>query len=106
LFQLDHLMIFEKLDLKSYFEFAETILILDEKDYKDPSKTPSHTATVTYHALKGEYGIHRTFVKWEPKTDGKKGVEVKPSHCWMYFFDAKIVQELKLEITPRKHSNL
>ena len=50
-------------------------------------RLPSHTATVTYHALKGEYGMHRTYVPWEPKNEaGEKGVNVTPEHCWMYAF--------------------
>jgi hypothetical protein len=38
-------------------------------------------------------------VPWEPVTDGVKGVVVKPEHSWMYFFDAKAVEQLKIELS-------
>lgn len=40
----------------------------------EPNKAKSHTAVVTYHAMKGNFGIKRTYVPWEPV----EGVEVKP----------------------------
>lgn len=61
----------------------------------------SHTGTVTYYAIKGDFGIHRTFVPWEPVVNGVKGVDVKPSHSWMYFFDARAVEHLKMELNKR-----
>ena len=43
-----------KLDfLEAYFKLAESVVVLDSKDNKDKKKMQSHTATVTYHALKG-----------------------------------------------------
>lgn len=58
----------------------------------------SHTGTVTFRALKGDFGIQRTYVPWEPKENGVKGVLVKPEHCWMYFFDMKAVEQLKIDL--------
>ncbi len=52
---------------------------------------------MTYHALKGDFGNQRTYVPWEPEG----GVDVKPEHCWMYFFDASKIHELKLEINKK-----
>jgi hypothetical protein len=106
-YRLGQLIKFEKTNfLKHYFDFAKKILVLTEEDLKlkgEHKKTMSHTGTVTYHALKGEFGVHRTFVAWEPKQkDGKKGVDVKPEHCWMYFFDPRKVEQLKLDMNSSK----
>jgi len=88
--------------LEKYFNLAEAILQLTEKDTQNPEKMPSHTATVTYHAVKGHYGLQRTFVPWEPVSiDDVKGVIVKPEHCWMYFFNPTIVEALKLELNHK-----
>lgn len=106
--------------LDQYFALASEVLVLQESQLKHAPKPgevverlPSHTATVTYHALRGEFGRHRTFVPWEPKNAaGEKGVNVHADHCWMcdslstsllcshqyprYFFDASKVEEVKL----------
>ena len=84
--------------LEDYFTLAEKFLVLTEEDLQNPTKFPSHTATVTYHALKGNFGVQRTFVPWEPEVSGQKGVLVKPEHCWMYFFDAGKIHEIKKEL--------
>lgn len=106
--------------LDRYFALASEVLVLQESQLKHAPKPgeaverlPSHTGTVTYHALKGEFGRHRTFVPWEPRNAaGEKGVNVHADHCWMcdshfaslpcsrrrlrYFFDASKVEEVKL----------
>ena len=84
--------------LDQYFSLAERILVLTEDDKTNQKKFVSHTATVTYHALKGNFGIQRTYVPWEPTVDGQKGVLVKPEHCWMYFFDAGKIHRIKEEL--------
>jgi hypothetical protein len=101
LYQLNHLIDFEGDFLKQYFDLAENILVLNEEDLNNPEKTTSHTAVIAYHALKGNYGIQRTFVPWEPTTDGQKGTLVKLEHAWMYFFDAGKIHELKLELNSK-----
>lgn len=97
-YRLDSSLDFKKGFLKPYSALAENILVLDEEDLNNPDKTPSHTATVTYHALKGNYGTQRTFVPWEPTKAGEKGVIVSPIHAWMYFFDAGKIHDLKVEL--------
>jgi len=103
-YQLGHILKLDTDALSDWFEFAQKLLVLTAEDTKTNNKTMSHTATVTYHALKGNYGVQRTFVPWEPITDGKKGVLVKPDHCWMYFFDAYAVEELKIDLAQKKQS--
>jgi len=97
-YQLNHLLDFKQGFLEPYFKLAENILVLKEEDIDNPDKTQSHTAVVTYHALKGDYGMQKTFVPWEPEVKGKKGVVVCPDHCWMYFFDAGKIHDLKVEL--------
>ncbi len=95
---LDNLFQFQPGFLENYFSLAEQILVLTEDDLENPKKFVSHTATVTYHALKGSFGIQRTYVPWEPYIHGQKGVLVKPEHCWMYFFDAAKIHGIKQEL--------
>jgi hypothetical protein len=97
-FLLEELFDFKKENLEKYFDLAENILVLSEIDLKNKNKTKSHTAVVTYHALMSNFGIKRTYVDWEPKTDGKPGVLVKPEHQWMYFFKADRLHKLKEEL--------
>ena len=97
-YQLDEIVKFDKGFLAPYFDLSEKLLVLEEQDLDNSNKTMSHTAVVTYHAMKGNYGIHRTHVMWEQEIDGKKGTLVKPEHCWMYFFDASIIHQLKVEL--------
>jgi len=97
-YQLEHLLEFKEGFLAPFFDLAENTLVLTEDDFDNPDKMKSHTAVVTYHALKGNFGLKRTYVDWEPVTDGRKGVIVKPEHCWMYFFDAQQIHKLKLEL--------
>jgi len=87
-------------DISDYFALAKSVLVLEDSDLSCPEKTMSHTAVVTYHALKGDYGLHRTYVSWEPKdpATSKPGVIVRPEHCWMYFFDASRIHQLKKDI--------
>ena len=80
---------------------------------------PSHTGSVAYHALCGNYGVRRTYVSWEPfveAVDGnvddgdddgtdsseathyRRGVRVTPEHARMYFFDAGAIHAVKLEL--------
>lgn len=81
--------------LDQYFALASQVLVLEESQLMHAPKPgdvvhrlPSHTATVTYHALRGEYGKQRTFVPWEPVNEtGERGVQVMPEHCWMYVDD-------------------
>jgi len=103
-FKLEHLFEFKSGFMDKYFKLADDILILNEKQLNDSSRMMSHTATVTYHALKGEYGVFRTYVPWEPiQSDGSKGALVKPEHCWMYFFDARGVEQLKRELNNKSN---
>ncbi|HLD04727.1 MAG TPA: DUF1152 domain-containing protein [Candidatus Nanoarchaeia archaeon] len=97
---LERVIQFQSGFLDRYFTLAEKILVLKEEDIADPSKTKSHTAVVAYHALKGNFGLQRTFVRWEPTVDGQKGVLVNPEHQWMYFFKASAVHPLKKELNP------
>lgn len=100
-YTLDHILSFEKGYLERYFDLAESVLVLSERDQNDPTKMKSHTAVVTYHALKGNFGLRRTFVDWEPEIAGQRGVIVKPDHCWMYFVNAGMIHPLKLELNGR-----
>jgi len=97
-YRLENVLDWRNINFGDYFDLAQRILVLDEKDQMDSKKIKSHTSTVTYHALHGDYGLKRTFVDWEPTVDGQKGVIVKPEHCWMYFFDATKIHPLKLEL--------
>lgn len=102
-YKLDHVVAFKEGFLEDYFKFAEEVLIIEKQDCKPKTgKTFSHTATVTYHALKGNFGKRRTYVPWEPTAaDGTKGIEVTPDHAWMYFFDAKAVEQLKRDLNGK-----
>jgi len=104
-YKLDHLIPFEEGCLEDFITFAEDILVLTREHCK-PSynqvRWKSHTAVVSYHAVKGHWGRQRTFVPWEPKfPDGSKGVDVNVDFAWMYFFDATQVQKLKLELNQQ-----
>ncbi len=98
-YRLDEVIGFEERFLEDYYHLAEEILVLEQADVEDSSKTKSHTAVVTYHALKGNFGRQRTYVRWEPKFAGEKGVVVRPEHRWMYFFDAGAIHQLKMELS-------
>jgi len=98
---LDNLLSFQTGFLEDFFQLAEKVLVLKEEDMKIKGKMKSHTATVTYHALKGNYGLRRTYVPWEPVKNGVKGVEVKEEHCWMYFFLAKEIEKLKRDLNNK-----
>jgi hypothetical protein len=97
-YKLNHLLEFHPGFLGDYFNLAKNILVLSEEDFNKPGKMKSHTAVVTYHALSGHFGLQRTYVRWEPTADGKKGVIVKPEYRWMYFFDAGKIEGLKREL--------
>jgi hypothetical protein len=97
-YRLNHLLSFSEDFLPGYFNLAERVMVIKEEDLQDSSKTMSHTGVVTYHALKGNYGMRRTFINWEPEHNGVKGTEVKPDHTWMYFFDPSKIHELKLRM--------
>jgi len=84
--------------LSDYFQFCETILRLNDEDQTNSLKQNSHTAVIAYHALKGNYGIKRTYVSWEPITNGVPGFDVKPDYAWIYFFNAAEIEILKLEL--------
>ncbi|KAL6069594.1 hypothetical protein QOT17_007444 [Balamuthia mandrillaris] len=71
-----------------------------------PKRMPSHTATITYHAVNGHWGWQRTFVPWEPKARDesgqvRKGVLVGEEFAWLYFFAAPAVEALKLELNAK-----
>eukprot|EP01116_Phalansterium_solitarium_P024389 TRINITY_DN8932_c0_g1_i1.p1 TRINITY_DN8932_c0_g1~~TRINITY_DN8932_c0_g1_i1.p1 ORF type:complete len:315 (+),score=86.19 TRINITY_DN8932_c0_g1_i1:1001-1945(+) len=100
-YTLGHLLSFGSNFVDAYFKAAESVLVLTEADLTNSQKVKSHTATVVYHALKGNYGLRRTFVPWEPNIDGTPGVVVKPEHCWMYFFDMRAIERLKNELNGR-----
>eukprot|EP01119_Soliformovum_irregulare_P001420 TRINITY_DN11128_c0_g1_i2.p1 TRINITY_DN11128_c0_g1~~TRINITY_DN11128_c0_g1_i2.p1 ORF type:complete len:264 (-),score=89.11 TRINITY_DN11128_c0_g1_i2:24-815(-) len=101
-FKLKDLFQFQDLKfLGKYFEISEKILVLNDADLKDRSKTKSHTATVTYHALQGHYGVQRTYVEWEGKVDGVPGVHVLESHAWVYFIDPIVAEQLKLDLNKK-----
>ncbi len=97
-YALDHILALSSLDLEAYFALTEQIVFLHGDD---EGKAQSHTAVVTYHALKGNFGLQRTYVPWEPKVEGAPGVIVTPEHQWMYFFDPTKVEELKRELNRR-----
>ncbi len=87
--------------LNNYFKLAENILVLTPQDLQDPKKIKSHTAVVTYHALKGNFGLQRTYVEWEPQINDQPGVIVKPEHQWMYFLSPEKIQQLKRKLNPK-----
>lgn len=103
-YRLEHILGFNRNFLPKYFALAENILVLGEEDlaprgFTKNGKTLSHTAVVTYHALKGNFGHQRTYVPWEPTTTaGDKGVIVTPEHQWMYFVAPDKVEQLKREL--------
>ncbi len=94
--------------LQKYFALCESILVLTPQDLQNQDsnkKYLSHTATVTYHALKGNFGIRRSFVPWEPilnKDTNERGVDVKEEHCWMYFVSVNAVESLKYKFQSTK----
>jgi len=94
---LDHLLQLNNPKfLADFFQFAEQILVIKPDDLKDPNKTKSHTAVVTYHALHGNYGPQNTFLEWGINfPGGVKGADVKAEHCWMYFFNPTVVEQVK-----------
>jgi hypothetical protein len=101
-FTLGHLLAFKEGWLENYRKLAETILVLKEEDKRNESKTMSHTATVSYHAICGNFGLQRTFVQWEPvQEDGERGVVIDRDHCWLYFFNPTILEQLKFEFNNR-----
>jgi hypothetical protein len=102
--KLGHLLKLENNQfLQPYFELCEKFLVLTKEHCKDNTRMMSHTATVTYHALKGNFGVHRTFVPWEPtQPDGTKGVLVKPEHQWMYFLNPSVAEDIKRELNPEQ----
>ena len=82
-----------------YLALAAKVLVLNEADLTDQSKTKSHTAVVSFHAISGNFGLQRTFVPWEPvHDDGSRGVHVSEQHSWLYLFDAVQVENLKREL--------
>ena len=95
---LDSLFHFKsKQFIHHYIAFATDVLVLTEKDLTDPTKTKSHTAPTFLYSIKGDFGLKRTFVAWEPIDEkGQRGVQVLPQHSVAYFFDAPKVQQLKL----------
>lgn len=97
-YKLDHILKFKEGLLEPYCNLAEQVLVLKKKDFRNKNKMMSHTAVAAYHALKGNFGLRRTYVPWEPITNGRKGVMIKPEHCWMYFFKADVMHSLKKEL--------
>jgi hypothetical protein len=97
-YQLDDILKFSNGFLNKYFDLAEKVLVLSPEDFNKAGKEKSHTAVVTYHAMKGNFGLQRTYVDWEPEVNGKRGVIVTPEHRWMYFFDAGKIHEVKKEL--------
>ena len=97
-YRLNGIIDFDEVSLARYFGLIENVLVLNEEDLLDPGKMISHTAAVTYHAMRGNSGIRRTYTPWEPETDGKRGVLVEPEHQWIYFFDAGKIHEIKKKV--------
>ena len=55
-YKLGHLLDFKGKDfLADYFKLAEAVVMIERNDLKNPKKMKSHTATVSYHAIKGNY---------------------------------------------------
>lgn len=85
--------------LASFLDIAERILPLDESEVGLPGKTQSMTATVTYRALRREFGRCRTWLPWEPTgKDGSRGPVVRPEHARVHFLDAGAIHGLKLDL--------
>jgi len=101
-YRLDHLFQCKEGFLQPYFNLADKILAYNESDLKNKRKNVSHTGTVTFRALKGEFGLQRTYVPWEPNINGEKGIQVKPEHCWMYIVDPREVEKLKIELYQKR----
>eukprot|EP01120_Amphizonella_sp_Union-15-10_P005338 TRINITY_DN16092_c0_g1_i1.p1 TRINITY_DN16092_c0_g1~~TRINITY_DN16092_c0_g1_i1.p1 ORF type:complete len:306 (-),score=32.88 TRINITY_DN16092_c0_g1_i1:28-945(-) len=101
--KMDHIFQFnDNKFLDKYFQFVEKLVVVKPEDLKNKLKTKSHTATVTYHALKGNYGPQNTFVPWGVNfPSGVKGADVKPDHCWMYFFNPTIVEQVKRRLNEK-----
>ena len=99
-FKLEGLINFDKCSLERYFRLVEAVLVLDEIDLNNPRKRMSHTATVTSHAMKGNFGTRRTYTPWELSIGDRKGTNVKPEHRWIYFFDAGKLHEIKKKLNP------
>ena len=54
-YRLSHLLDFKDRNfLESYYKLAEAVVCLNRPDLKNPKKMKSHTATVSYHAIKGK----------------------------------------------------
>lgn len=84
---------------EQYFKLAEKTMVLNEKDLEDKSKKQSHTGVVTYNALKGNFGEQSTFIRFQSsKKEGFNMIDIKPEHCWCYFFDVSVVHNLKVEL--------
>jgi hypothetical protein len=107
-YTLDHVFNFSHLEqaLNEYYKLAEQVLVLKEEHLNvGKDRMPSLTATVSYHAIKGNFGKQRAFVPWEEvHDDGSKGPIVDEEHRWMYFVDAGAVENLKLEVNGLKSS--
>jgi hypothetical protein len=104
-YTLDHVFNFSNLQhaLQDYYKLAESVLVLNDEHLEDKNRMPSLTATVSYHAIKGNYGTRRAYVSWEPAhDDGTKGPIVDEEHRWMYFVDASVVEDLKLQVNGLK----
>ncbi|KAG2385639.1 hypothetical protein C9374_003454 [Naegleria lovaniensis] len=90
--------------LEKFFTLSEQYLVLQEDQCSQssivvgtsPTRFMSHTAVVTYHALKGNFGLRRTFVPWEPKLQQGKGVVVEADHQWMYFVNPAVAEQVKI----------
>ncbi len=87
--------------LANYSSVAKKMLVFNEQQISEKGRMISHTAPVTYYAMQKEYGMHRTYVPWEPKVNDELGVIVKPEHSWMYFFDAGKINKVKKEIQAK-----
>lgn len=111
-YKLGHIIPLMNISLDPYFKFAEKVLVLKNEDLNNKKKMPSLTATVTYHALKGNFGLCRTFVSWEnivgpdiegnPTGEWQIGTIVKPRHSRIYFFDPIVVENLKVQLRGRR----
>ena len=101
--------------LEKFFELSEQYLVLQEDHLPQsriisnetrPTRFMSHTAVVTYHALKGNFGLRRTFVPWEPKLQQGKGVMVEEDHQWMYLVNPAIAEMLKISQNRSEYDQL
>jgi hypothetical protein len=102
-YQLDEVIRFGGNYLDDYFRFVEKSIVIGDEHVFEPRRKVSHTAPVTYHALKGNYGPRETFAIWAPLMEnGKRGVEVKPRHSWMHFFDASKIHGIKKELNDNE----